>query len=395
MHAHAIHSRSRRSTTGVRMSALRMLEADLAGIKISKADEGVTRNQRGVKSGVTSIRSPLVELRGLEKSYAGYQSLKGMNLNVPESSIYGLLGPNGAGKSTTFKIIATLLQPDQGTVLIGGVDGRRYPQRVRALLGYVAQDCGLDKVLTGREHLTFQGDLHHLSDVEIRRRSEHLIEIMRMSDWIDRRTGGYSGGMRRRLELACSLIHQPRLLLLDEPTVGLDHESRRVIWEMLLELRTQGTSVLFSSHDLQEVEVLADQVGIIEGGRLIAEGDPSELKASLGGDRLSLRLREFSTAEEADRARTVLTPCRGVRHLVIDPETGYALHLIVDNPTVIEDVRTKLGQSGLPIFSLTHSQTSLEDLYLQATGRSLADADRASQANRNLKAEHRQAMRRS
>jgi ABC-2 type transport system ATP-binding protein len=151
--------------------------------------------------------------------------------------------------------------------------------------------------------------------------------------------------------------------------------------------------VLFSSHDLQEVEVLADQVGIIEGGRLIAEGDPSELKDSLGGDRLSLRLREFSTAEEADRATTVLTRCRGVRHLVIDPETGYTLHLIVDNPTVIEDVRTKLEQSGLPIFSLTHSQASLEDLYLQATGRSLADADRVSQSSRNLKAEHRQAMR--
>jgi ABC-2 type transport system ATP-binding protein len=392
---HAQTNRSRLTTKGneKRMTALRMLDVDLREIQAATVHSpAVHRTTQSIPNPASS-RSNFLQLVGLEKSYAGFPSLNGMDLNLPEGCIYGLLGPNGAGKSTTLKIIATLLRANKGTFTLGGINGCKYPERVRKLIGYVAQDCGLDKVLTGREHLIFQGDLHHLSDADIRRRSSTLIEMMNMGEWVDRRTGCYSGGMRRRLELACSLIHEPQLLVLDEPTVGLDHESRRVIWEILLKLKRDGKSVLISSHDLKEIEVLADRVGIIEGGRLIAEGNPMDLKASLGGDRLSLRLKEFSSAEEANRARTSLGSCKGVRQLVIDPETGHTLHMIIDDPTVIEDIRARLNQSGLPIFSLTHSKTSLEDLYLQATGRSLADADRTSHANRNFKAEHRQSMR--
>lgn len=374
-------------------TALTMLERSLETITLPEQRSGGWRAAAAARPASASSGPFCAELIDLEKRYGRQLSLQGLHLHLPEGSIYGLLGPNGAGKSTTLRIVATLLKPDRGSVRIAGIDACRHPRRVRALLGYVAQDCGLDKVLTGREHLTLHGDLHHLSDAEILQRSRALIEALGMGEWIDRRTGGYSGGMRRRLELACSLLHQPRLLVLDEPTVGLDQESRRAIWGLLHALRRQGTSVLLSSHDLEEVEALADQVGIIERGRLLAEGDPRALKASLGGDRLSLRLREFSTAEEAQQACQVLTGCPGVQQLVIDAAAGHSLHLVVEGAGVIDAVRWRLDQVGLPIFALTHSKPSLHDLYLQATGRNLADADRTAQAERNLKAERRQAMR--
>ena len=200
----------------------------------------------------------VIELQELEKSYGTVKALSGLTLNVPEGSLYGLLGPNGAGKTTTLRIISTLLEPDSGKVMVTGIDALIDPRAVRKGLGYVAQEVSIDKILTGRELLNLQGNLYHLQAKERNLRILELIERLDMDLWIDRRCGTYSGGMRRRLDLASGLLHQPKLLVLDEPTVGLDIESRSAIWNLLRELRSNGTTVLLSSHYLEEIEALAE-----------------------------------------------------------------------------------------------------------------------------------------
>jgi ABC-2 type transport system ATP-binding protein len=214
-----------------------------------------------------------------------------------------------------------------------------------------------------------------------------------MADWIDRRCGGYSGGMRRRLDLAAGLLHRPRVLVLDEPTVGLDIESRSAIWQVLLQLRDQGTTVLLSSHYLEEVDALADRLAILEAGRVIAEGSPSELKGALGGDRVTLRVREFSDEEEARRVRDLLERCEGVRQVVINRAQGHSLNLVVENAAVVERLRNQLEAAQVPVFALAQSRASLDDVYLQATGRTLMDAELAVAGQRDPKAERKLAMR--
>ena len=248
----------------------------------------------------------MIELKQLEKSYGMVQALKGLSLSVPQGCLYGLLGPNGAGKTTTLRILCTLLAPDSGTVTVAGLDALSDPRAVRLELGYVAQEVAIDKILTGRELLQLQGDLYHLRSSDRNARIDELIDCLGMESWIDRRCGTYSGGMRRRIDLASGLLHQPQLLVLDEPTVGLDIESRSAIWQLLRELCAKGTTVLLSSHYLEEVEALADRMAIIDDGRVIAEGTPDQLKQQLGGDRVTLRVREFSDASEAEQVRQLL-----------------------------------------------------------------------------------------
>ena len=198
----------------------------------------------------------MIELHRLNKRYnapkgLSISALNNLSLQVPAGSLYGLLGPNGAGKSTALRILCTLLAPDSGTVRVAGLDALTDPRGVRRLLGYVAQDVAIDKILTGRELLQLQGDLYHLPRRQRNRRMAELIDLMGMGDWIDRRCGSYSGGMRRRLDLAAGLLHSPQVLVLDEPTVGLDIESRAAIWQVLRQLRDGGTTVLLSSHYLE------------------------------------------------------------------------------------------------------------------------------------------------
>ena len=224
----------------------------------------------------------MIELRQLSKAYGAVTALNNLDLSVPEGCLYGLLGPNGAGKTTTLRILATLLAPDHGSVEVDGVDALQHPREVRRLLGYVAQEVAIDKILSGRELLQLQGDLYHLNRVDRDHRIDDLIDRLGMEPWIDRRCGTYSGGMRRRLDLAAGLLHRPRLLVLDEPTVGLDIESRSAIWQLLNQLVEAGTSVLLSSHYLEEIEALADRMAIIDAGAVIAEGTPTDLKQRLG-----------------------------------------------------------------------------------------------------------------
>ena len=339
----------------------------------------------------------MIELHQLSKRYTAAKgvsvpALNDLSLQVPAGSLYGLLGPNGAGKTTALRILCTLLAPDSGTVRVAGLDGLADPRGVRRLLGYVAQEVAIDKILTGRELLQLQGDLYHLPRHQRDRRIAELIELMGMGDWIDRRCGSYSGGMRRRLDLAAGLLHSPQVLVLDEPTVGLDIESRAAIWQVLRQLRDGGTTVLLSSHYLEEVDALADHLAIIESGTVIAEGAPSSLKAALGGDRLTLRVREFSDASEAATVQALLRDCPGVRQVVVNQAQGYSLNLVIENDGVVEQLRQQLATADLPVFALAQSRPSLDDVYLQATGRTLMDAELAVAGSRDPKAERKASM---
>jgi ABC-2 type transport system ATP-binding protein len=338
-----------------------------------------------------------IELRDLSKRYGrgdqAVAALNGLDLSVPAGSLFGLLGPNGAGKTTTLRILATLLAPCSGSVRVAGVDALVDPRMVRQRLGYVAQEVALDKILSGRELLQLQGDLYHLPRQQRDQRISELIDLLAMEAWIDRRTGTYSGGMRRRLDLASGLLHRPEVLVLDEPTVGLDIESRAAIWQVLCHLRDQGTTVLLSSHYLEEVDALADHLAIIEGGRVIAAGPPSQLKEALGGDRVTLRVREFSDEPEALRVQQLLQGCPGVRQVVVNRAQGYSLNLVVEHDGVVEQLRRQLNDAQLPVFALAQSRPSLDDVYLQATGRTLMDAELAVAGSRDAKAERKQSMR--
>ena len=336
---------------------------------------------------------PLLELAHLRKSYGSDTALDDLSLAVPEGCLYGLLGPNGAGKTTTLRILATLLEPDAGEVHVAGIDALADPRAVREQLGYVAQEVAIDKILTGRELLQLQGDLYHLRTQARDERIAELIALLGMHDWVDRRCGTYSGGMRRRLDLASGLLHRPRLLVLDEPTVGLDIESRAAIWDVLRALCRDGTSVLLSSHYLEEVEALADRMAIIDAGRVIAEGTPEALKQQLGGDRVTLRVREFSDAEEAARLQSLLRPVEGVLQIVVNRAQGYSLNLVVEGEPVLERLRSQLAQEGRSVFSLAKSRPSQDDVYLQATGRTLMDAELAVAGHRDVKQERKQSMR--
>lgn len=339
----------------------------------------------------------MIEIDRLSKAYGSGTSrvsaLDGLSLNVPAGTLYGLLGPNGAGKTTALRILCTLLAPDGGSVRVAGVDALQDPRQVRRLLGYVAQEVAIDKILSGRELLQLQGDLYHLQPALRNTRIAELVELLGMGDWIDRRCGTYSGGMRRRLDLACGLLHAPRVLVLDEPTVGLDIESRAAIWTVLRQLRDGGTTILLSSHYLEEVDALADRLAILEAGRLIAEGTPSELKDALGGDRVTLRVREFSDAAEASQVQELLSNCPGVRQVVVNRAQGYSLNLVVEHQGVVEQLRHQLTEAQLPVFALAQSRPSLDDVYLQATGRTLMDAELALAGSRDPKAERKQSMR--
>ena len=334
-----------------------------------------------------------IKLRDLFKSYGPVKALNGLNLEVPKGSLYGLLGPNGAGKSTALRIICTLLSPDSGHVEVGGHNVLFEEKETRRRLGYVAQDVAIDKILTGRELLQLQGDLYHLDKKYKRKRIEELIERLDMHEWIDRRCGSFSGGMKRRLDLSSGLLHEPELLILDEPTVGLDIESRSVIWGLLKELRNKETTILLSSHYLEEVDELADEMAIIDKGKVIASGKPDDLKKELGGDRVTLRVREFSDEVEAESVKKLIKNINGVSNVVVNQTQGYSLNFLVQSNDVISNLSGHLSKENFEVFALSHSRPSLDDVYLQATGKTLMDAELELAGKRDFKLENKKSMR--
>ncbi len=270
----------------------------------------------------------LIQIKNLTKSYADIKALDQISMDIKEGSLFGILGPNGAGKTTLLRTLATLISPDEGIITINNINILSNPRKIRELIGYVAQEISLDKILTGRELLDFQSDLYHINKSEKLKRIDSLIEKLDMKNWIDRKCGTYSGGMKRRIDLAAGLLHLPKVLILDEPTVGLDIESRNIIWELLDNLKKEGMTIILSSHYLDEIDKLADQVLIINDGKIIDQGNPSELKNKLGGERITLKVREFSDLPEAERIREIIQKIDGISEIIINESQGYSLNFI-------------------------------------------------------------------
>jgi len=335
-----------------------------------------------------------VLIQNLQKRYGSVEAVKDVSFQIEPGEIFGLLGPNGAGKTTTLRILCTLATPDAGRIEVSGISVVDNPRAARQRLGYVAQEVALDKVLTGRELLQLQSSLYHLPSAAAKERINMVLSLLGLEEWADKRTGTYSGGLRKRLDLAAGLLHAPDVLVLDEPTVGLDIESRFVVWDFLRQLRADGTTVLITSHYLEEIDALADRVAIIDRGLVIATGTPSELKDKIGGDRVTLRIREFSPLEEAQKAKDLLQSLPFVQEVIINSAQGNSLNLVVSSQNdALITIQQSLNSAGLPMFGIAQSRPSLDDVYLAATGRTLLDAEVAAAGSRDLKAERKQNMR--
>lgn len=337
--------------------------------------------------------APAVLIEKLQKRYGEVAAVKDVSLRVEPGEIFGLLGPNGAGKTTTLRCLCTLVRPDAGKLEISGVSVIDQPRQARQKLGYVAQEVAIDKVLTGRELLQLQAALYHLPRAIAKQEIARSLDLLGLTDYADQKSGTYSGGLQKRLDLAAGLLHQPDVLVLDEPTVGLDIESRLAVWDFLRQLRDSGTTVLITSHYLEEIDLLADRVAIIDRGRVIAAGTPSELKDQVGGDRITLRIREFLPLAEAETAKTLLETLPLVQEVIINTAQGNSLNLVVKPQSEsLMTVQQALQTAGLPTFGIAQARPSLDDVYLAATGRTLLDAELAA-ATRDPKAERKQNMR--
>lgn len=337
---------------------------------------------------------PAVLVKNLKKSYGDVEAVKDVSFAIEPGEIFGLLGPNGAGKTTVIRCLCTLMTPDAGELQLNGVSVLENPRMARQMLGYIAQEVAPDKVLTGRELLQLQAAIYHLPKADTRQRIEQMLDLLEITDIADRRTGGYSGGQLKRLDLAAGLLHQPSVLVLDEPTVGLDIESRTAVWNFLRKLQAEGTTILLTSHYLEEVDALAGRVAIIDSGKVISSGTPAALKAEVGGDRITLRIREFTSDAEAQSTQTLLASLPVVQEVIINSAQGNSLNLIVDKDAdALSSVQAALKEASLPTFGISQSQPSLDDVYLAATGSTLMDAEIAAASKRDVKKEKKQAMR--
>ncbi|MEM6452824.1 MAG: ABC transporter ATP-binding protein [Cyanobacteria bacterium P01_D01_bin.105] len=335
-----------------------------------------------------------VLVKNLKKSYGDVEAVKDVSFSIEPGEIFGLLGPNGAGKTTTIRCLCTLMTPDAGELQLNGVSVLENPKAARRMLGYIAQEVALDKVLTGRELLELQAAIYHLPKAKAKSRIDEMLALLEITDIADKKTGTYSGGQKKRLDLAAGLLHQPAVLVLDEPTVGLDIESRSAVWRFLRQLRDQGTTILLTSHYLEEVDALAGRVAIIDTGKVISEGTPAELKAKVGGDRITLRIREFTPDDEVAKAQDLLSALPVVQEVIINSAQGNSLNLVVNQDSdSLSAVQSALKQAGLPTFGIAQSQPSLDDVYLAATGRTLMDAEMAAVGKRDVKKEKKQSMR--
>jgi ABC-2 type transport system ATP-binding protein len=299
----------------------------------------------------------------LTKTYSnGVKAVDGVSFTVRSGEIFGLLGPNGAGKSTTVRILATLTYADGGTARVAGHDVRTESEAVRRRIGYVAQASGVDKYQTGRENLTLQGHLQRVPGRELRGRVDELLEMVGLTEAANRTIQTYSGGMKRRLDVAMGLVHRPAVLFLDEPTTGLDPETRAILWQDLQRLRReQNLAVLLTTHYLEEADQLCDRVAIIDHGRIVVEGTPSDLKAGIRGDAVTL---EVDT--ETSVVAAAIRPLDGVLDVI--PNGSSVIARVAQGATAIPTLVTALEQQGVGVQSVSLSRPSLDDVYLHHTG---------------------------
>ena len=317
-------------------------------------------------------RENSIEAHGLVRDFKkGPRAVDGIDLHVDPGEIFGFLGPNGAGKSTTVHMLTTLLPPTAGTATVAGYDVVEEGPQVRKAIGAALQEAALDPYLTGREHLRLQATMHGITGEERKRRSNELLTRVGLTEAADRKIRGYSGGMKRRLDLALALVHRPRILFLDEPTTGLDIQSRTALWQEVGRLaKEDGVTVFLTTQYLEEADVLADRVGIIDHGRIVAEGTPAQLKAEIGRSSI-----EAVPAVEEDRARLVAVlerfgePCggsQGAEAVRFGNGNG--------NGNGLADVVRALDSEGIHVERLTVHEPTLDDVFLAKTGRSLEGA---------------------
>jgi ABC-2 type transport system ATP-binding protein len=318
--------------------------------------------------------SAAIEAHDLAKQFKkGPRAVDGIDLRVENGEVYGFLGPNGAGKSTTVHILTTLLPPTEGSARVAGHDVVSEGPAVRASIGAALQEAALDPFLTGSEHMKLQTALHGLPRAERERRGKALLERVGLTEAADRKVGGYSGGMKRRLDLALALVHRPRILFLDEPTTGLDPQSRNAMWDEISRLAADdGVTVFLTTQYLEEADVLAARVGIIDRGRIVAEGTPEALKAEIGRPSV-----EAIPADPGDRSRVAEVLLRFGESV---PGTPRGVTVRVGDATLADIVRALDGE-GLQLEHLQLHQPSLDDVFLAKTGQTLEGAQRQAEAS--------------
>jgi ABC-2 type transport system ATP-binding protein len=311
-----------------------------------------------------------IEVQGLVREFkGGVRAVDDIDLHVAAGEIYGFLGPNGAGKSTTVKVLTTLLPPTAGKATVAGYDVSKEGAKVRAAIGVALQDVALDPMLTGREHMRLQGGLQGIPRAERGRRGDELLERVGLSDAADRKSSTYSGGMKRRLDLALALLHNPRILFLDEPTTGLDVQSRTSLWEEVARLaREEGTTVFLTTQYLEEADVLANRVGIIDRGRIVAEGTPAALKAQVAKPTVELVPHDAHDCAAASAALKSFGEA-------VAPRTAGSIAVRLDSGAdQLADIVRALDAANISVANLALHEPTLDDVFLAKTGRSLEGA---------------------
>jgi ABC-2 type transport system ATP-binding protein len=312
---------------------------------------------------------PAIETRSLRRTFkGGVEAVRGVDLTVARGEVFGFLGPNGAGKTTMVRMLCTLLPPSGGSATVAGIDVEGDPAQVRRRIGVALQEIGLDPVQSGRELLELQCGLYGIPGGRARTRATELLELVGLSDAADRRTKTYSGGMKRRLDLASALVHSPEVLFLDEPTTGLDPSSRRTIWEEVRRINEAGTTVFLTTQYLEEADRLCDRLAIIDAGAIVAEGTPQRLKAEMGHDVVTLAL----DGADAEATEAAVAGLAGLERVAAEPD-GLVLY-VEDGAGSIAEIVRLLEAGGIRVGAITVSRPSLDDVFLQATGRRLEGA---------------------
>lgn len=314
--------------------------------------------------------SDMIEARGLVKTYKDVTALAGLDLSVPEGSVLGLLGPNGAGKTTAVRILTTLLQADAGSAQIAGIDVARNPHEVRKHIGLSGQFAAVDEYLTGYENLRMVARLYGMNAKDAGKRSRDLLERFGLSAAGDRPSKTYSGGMRRRLDLAGALVANPPVLVLDEPTTGLDPRSRQQMWDVIEDLVSGGTTLLLTTQYLEEADLLADNIIVIDHGRAIAEGTADQLKAQIGGQRIDIVTRDLDSAA---MAASILSSVALGEVEVKDRSLSAAIS--GDGAQQLVDIGQALVDANIPVFDLGLRRPTLDDVFLTLTGRDTSEAE--------------------
>jgi ABC-2 type transport system ATP-binding protein len=316
----------------------------------------------------------VIETENLSKSFKSQgkpvEAVRGVSMRVRRGEVFGFLGPNGAGKTTTLRMLTTLLPIDGGRARVAGRDVGTSPQEVRRRIGYVSQLGGADDLASGRENLVLQGRLYGLGPAEVSRRAAELIELLDLGDFADRRVKTYSGGQRRRLDVALGIVHEPEVLFLDEPTTGLDPQNRANLWSHVGKLSERGTTTFLTTHYLEEADALCDRLTIIDQGRIVIEGSPQELKRQVAGDTVLLGLRDPAPGAEL---LGELAEQSYVRELTTEEDGGVRLY-VDDGSAAIPQLLHLLDRRGAALQTLSLSEPTLDDVFLRQTGRKLRDA---------------------